>query len=206
MANPRRMEIIDLLAQGPLSVEKIAGQTDMTIANTSQHLQALKNARLVNTSRQGNHIYYHLASEKVFIAWRALRELGFAQNAEAGKLLSDFYNSRHQLEPVSMEELRKRMAAEDVIVLDVRPDEEYQRGHIHKALSIPIDQLAERMKELSSDKEIIAYCRGPLCVFADEAVALLKGSGFKAKRLKEGFPDWKAEGFPVHSNLQKTTH
>lgn len=202
IGNPRRMEIIDLLAQGPFSVEKIAEQTNMSIANASQHLQVLKGARLVEISRKGNFIYYHLASEKVFHAWRGLRELGLIQNAEAEKLIRDFYNTRHQLEPVSMEELRQKINRQDVVVLDVRPDEEYERGHIHRAISIPVEELMKRMDELSRDKEIIAYCRGPFCVYADEAVALLREQGFEAKRLKEGFPDWVAMGFPAEINKE----
>jgi rhodanese-related sulfurtransferase/biotin operon repressor len=197
IGNPHRMEIIDLLAQGPFSVEKIAEQTDMSMANASQHLQVLKGARLVEVSRKGNFIYYHLASEKVFQAWRALRDLGLIQNAEAEKLIRDFYNSRHQLEPVRMEELRQKINNQEVVILDVRPEEEYERGHIHRAISIPIEELTERMKELSDATEIVAYCRGPLCVYADEAVALLREKGYKAKRLEEGFPDWWAMGFPV---------
>lgn len=197
IGNPHRMEIIDLLAQGPFPVEKIAQQTGMSIANASQHLQILKNARLVEVMRKGNFLFYHLSSEEVFQAWRALRELGLVQNAEAEKLIRDFFNSRHQLEPVSMEELRKKLDSQDVIILDVRPEEEYQRGHIHRAISIPIEELSARMSELSDKAEIIAYCRGPLCVYADEAVAMLREKGFEAKRLKEGFPDWKAVGFPA---------
>lgn len=200
IGNPRRMEIIDLLAQGLFSVEKIARQTSMSIANASQHLQVLKGARLVEISRKGNFIYYHLASEKVFQAWRALRELGLIQNAEAEKLIRDFYHSRHQLEPVSMEELRQKINRQDVVVLDVRPGEEYARGHIHRAISIPIEELSKRMEELSRNIEVIAYCRGPLCVYADEAVALLREKGYEAKRLKEGFPDWVAMGFPAEIN------
>lgn len=200
IGNPRRMEIIDLLAQGPFSVEKIARQTSMSIANASQHLQVLKGARLVEISRKGNFIYYHLASEKVFQAWRALRELGLIQNAEAEKLIRDFFHSRHQLEPVSMDELRQKINRQDVVVLDVRPGEEYARGHIHRAISIPIEELSKRMEELSRNTEVIAYCRGPLCVYADEAVALLREKGYEAKRLKEGFPDWVAMGFPAEIN------
>lgn len=197
MANPRRMEIIDLLAQGPFSVEKIAEQTYLSVANASQHLQILKAARLVEISRKGNFIFYHLANEKVFEAWRALRELGLAQNAEAEKLVYDFYRSGNSMEPVTLEELNQKISDQKVIVLDVRPEEEYERGHIKKAISIPVEELAGRMKELPSEIEIIAYCRGPLCVYADEAVSLLIAKGFKAKRLKEGYPDWKAMGFPA---------
>lgn len=197
------MEIIDLLAQGPFSVEKIAEQSGLSLANASQHLQVLKGARLVEISRRGNFIYYHLSSEKVFQAWRALRELGLIQNAEDERLIRDYYNSRHQLEPVSMEELHKKIKSHDVIVLDVRPDEEYQRGHIHRAISIPIEQLSKRMEELNKETEIIAYCRGSLCVYADEAVALLREKGFEAKRLQEGFPDWVAVVYPAEFKQDK---
>lgn len=200
LGNPHRMEIIDLLAQGPFSVEKIAEQTSLSLANASQHLQVLKGARLVEIRRKGNFIYYHLASEQVFEAWRALRELGLAQNAEAEKLVHDFYHSENQLEPVTLEELTQKISGQDVVVLDVRPGEEYRRGHIKEAISIPVEELAGRMQELPRDSEIIAYCRGPLCVYADEAVSLLREKGFKAKRLKEGYPDWKAMGFPAEIN------
>ncbi|MFN4763192.1 ArsR/SmtB family transcription factor [Gillisia sp. Q332] len=197
LGNPRRMEIIDLLAQGPFSVEKIAEQTSLSVANASQHLQVLKGALLVEISRKGNFIYYHLAGESVFQVWRALRELGLAQNAEAEKLVHDFYHSENQLEPVTLKELRQKITGQDVVILDVRPGEEYEHGHIKEAISIPVEELAGRMDELPRDSEIIAYCRGPLCVYADEAVSLLREKGFKAKRLKEGYPDWKAMGFPA---------
>ncbi len=200
LGNPRRMEMIDLLAQGPFSVEKIAEQTSMSVANASQHLQVLKGARLVEISKKGNFIYYHLANEKVFHVWRALRELGFDLNAEAEKLVNDFYRSGQKLEPVTIEELRQKISEQDIVVLDVRPGEEYQRGHIKEAASIPIEDLADRMDELPKGAEIIAYCRGPLCVYADEAVTLLREKGFDARRLKEGFPDWKAMGFPAEMN------
>lgn len=200
LGNPRRMEIIDLLAQGPFSVERIAEQTSLSVANASQHLQTLKRARLVEITRKGNFIYYHLASEKVFEAWRALRELGLSQNAEAEKLVHDFYHSGHVAEPVTMDELRQKITEQNVIVLDVRPGEEFNRGHIKKAVSIPVEELARRMEELPRDTEIIAYCRGPLCVYAEEAVNLLREKGFEAKRLKEGYPDWKAMGFPSEIN------
>lgn len=192
LGNPRRMEIIDLLAQSPFSVEKIAEQTNLSVANASQHLQVLKGARLVEISRKGNFIYYQLASENVFHAWRALRELGFAQNAEAKKVVDDFYHLGNQMEPVTLEELHQKISKQDVVVLDVRPGEEYKSGHIKEAISIPVEELASRMEELPREAEIIAYCRGPLCVYADEAVSLLREQGFNAKRLKEGYPDWKA--------------
>ena len=197
MANARRMEITDLLAQGPFSVEQIAQQTGMSVANTSQHLQVLKTARLVEINRKGTFIFYHLSGEKVFEAWRALRELGMKQSAEVERLIQDFRSFPYVLESVTLQELQQKIASEDVIILDVRPEEEFRRGHIHQALSIPIDQLSERLDELPETTEIIAYCRGPLCVYADEAVRMLREKGFKAKRLEEGFPDWQAEGLPT---------
>lgn len=205
IGNPRRMEIIDLLAQGPFSVEKIAEQTGISIANASQHLQVLKGARLVEIDRRGNFIYYHLSNEQVFHAWRSLRELGFTQNAEVEKLIQDFCHSRHQLEPVSMEDLLKKLENQEVLVIDVRSGEEFDRGHIHRAISIPVEELTSKLEGLSKEKEIIAYCRGPLCVYADEAVSLLRENGFKANRLKEGFPDWVSMGFPTEVNVAKTT-
>lgn len=200
LGNPRRMEIIDLLAQGPFSVEKIAEQTSLSVANASQHLQVLKGARLVKISKKGNFIYYQLSNDKVFQAWRDLRELGLDLNAEAEKLVNDFYRSGEKMDPVTIEELRQKISTQDVLILDVRPGEEYQRGHIQEATSIPIEDLADRMNELPKRAEIIAYCRGPLCVYADEAVNLLREKGFDARRLKEGFPDWKAMGFPAEIN------
>ena len=203
LGNLHRMEIIDLLAQGPFPVEKIAVHTGMSIANASQHLQVLKNARLVEVLRKGNYIHYYLASEKVFQAWRTLRDLGIEHNGEVEKLIRDYRKGHHPVEPVSADELLKKIESEEVILLDVRPEEEYNRGHIHQAISIPIDELTERVKELSRKKEIIAYCRGPLCVFADEAVELLRKYGYKANRMEEGFPDWLAQGYPAAINEEK---
>ncbi|WP_257670808.1 metalloregulator ArsR/SmtB family transcription factor [Parapedobacter tibetensis] len=197
LANPHRMEIIDLLAQGSFPVETIAQYTGMSIANASQHLQVLKSARLVDTTRRGNFIHYHLANEKVFQTWRSLRELGIAHNAEVEKLMNDYRKGYHPLEPIAADELLKKIETGKVVLLDVRPEEEYARGHIHRALSMPIDQISKRIKELSKDKEIIAYCRGPLCVYADEAVELLTKTGFSANRMVEGFPDWQAKGYPI---------
>lgn len=204
LGNAHRIEIIDLLAQGPFAVERIAEETNMSVANTSQHLQILKGARLVEVKRKGNHIYYQLAGEMVFHTWRALRELGINQNSEAENIIRSFYNSHDRLEPVGPEELFARLENEDVIVIDVRSIEEYERGHIIGAISAPIDDLPKLMNELSKDTEIIAYCRGPLCVYAGEAVAMLNDQGFVARRLKEGFPDWAAMGFPVKTNYERT--
>ncbi|WP_081212274.1 ArsR/SmtB family transcription factor [Salegentibacter sediminis] len=197
LGNPRRLEIVDLLAQGPFSVEKIAEQTSLSIANASQHLQVLKGARLVEIDKKGNFIYYRLTNDEVFKTWRALRDLGFRLNAEAEKLVNNFYRSGQKPTPIPMEDLYNGNYDKDTLILDVRPGEEYHRGHIANAISIPINELSERLGELPSDVKIIAYCRGPLCVYADEAVNLLRKNGIDARRLKEGFPDWKSQGFSV---------
>lgn len=200
LANPHRLEIIELLAQGDYTVEQISIQTDISIANASQHLQVLKNALLVDVTRNGNFIHYRLANANVFKAWKALRELGVERIAAIEKLVKDFRESKFKFQSVTIEELTRKIKAGKVTVLDVRPETEYRNGHIANAISIPHHQLSRRLKELSKRTEIIAYCRGPFCVFADEAVALLTKAGYKAARLEEGFPDWASLGLPVESN------
>ena len=197
LANPKRLEIIDLLAQGPFSVEQIAQQTDMSMANASQHLQVLKAARLVNISRRGTFNFYDLSDQKVFEACRNLRELGLKQNPLADQIIKEFRKSPDLLESVTLRELQQKLISEEVIILDVRPTDEYRRGHIPQALSVPIEQLADSLEKLPKTTEIIAYCRGPLCVYADDAVQILLENGYQARRLEEGFPDWQAEGLPV---------
>lgn len=200
LANPHRLEIVELLAQGDYAVEQIAAQTALSVANASQHLQVLKTARLVDVARNGKFIHYRLANTNVFKAWRALRELGVEQIAAVDKLVKDFRQTKTKSGPVTIDELTKRIKSGKVTILDVRPDSEYKNGHIAGALSIPIDELADRLKELPKRHEIIAYCRGPFCVFADEAVSLLNMAGYKATRLDQGFPDWALMGKPVQMN------
>lgn len=197
--NPKRLEIIDLLAQGEWSVEKIANETSISVANASKHLQVLKAGSLVEVKRSGNFIIYKLSSDKVNEIWKLLRDLGTQRVAEIDKVVRDFRSGKEGLESVTIDELKEKNNLEDIIFLDVRPEHEYKSGHISKALSIPIDQLAERLKELPKSKEIIAYCRGPFCVFADDATELLIKNNYKAKRLKEGYPDWKLKGLPVEA-------
>lgn len=201
MANPHRLEIIELLAQGDFSVEQIAEQTNLPIANASQHLQVLKTAMLVDINRQGNFIYYRLANNNVFKAWKALRELGVERIATIEKLVRDFRQSKFKFESVTIDGLLQKLESGKVTILDVRPQTEFNKGHIANAVSIPIDELKERMSELPKRTEIIAYCRGPFCVYADEAVALLCKAGYKATRLEEGFPDWKIQELPVEISL-----
>lgn len=201
MANPHRLEIIELLAQGEFSVEQIAEQTNLSIANASQHLQVLKAAQLVDINRQGNFIYYRLANSNVFKAWKALRELGVERIASIEKLVKDFRKSNFNFQSVTIDELVRKIESGKVTILDVRPESEFNKGHIANAVSIPIDQLSKRLKELSKRTEIVTYCRGPFCVFADEAVAILIKAGYKATRLEEGYPDWRLQELPVEVSL-----
>ena len=200
MANPRRLEIIELLAQGDYPVEQIASQTNLSVANASQHLQVLKAAQLVDVTRNKNFIHYRLANPNVFKAWKALRELGVERIASVEKLVKDFRQSKFTLESVTIDELIQKIESGKLTILDVRPELEYKKGHIANSVSIPFDELPARLKELPKRSEIIAYCRGPFCVFADEAIAMLTKAGYKAKRLEEGFPDWAMLGHPIESN------
>lgn len=200
LANPHRLEIIELLAQGDYPVEQIAIQTSLSVANASQHLQVLKTAQLVAISRNGNFIHYRLANTNVFKAWKALRELGVDRIASIEKLVRHFRQSKFKLESVTIDGLIEKIDNGKVTILDVRPEIEYRNGHIANAVSIPFDKLSDRLRELPKRGEIIAYCRGPFCVFADEAVAMLTKAGYKATRLQEGYPDWAALGLPVEGD------
>jgi len=201
MANPHRLEIIELLAQGEFSVEQIADQTSLSIANASQHLQVLKVAQLVEINRQGNFIYYRLSNSNVFKAWKALRELGVERIAAIDKVVKEFRKSKFDFETVTIDGLIEKLDSGKVTILDVRPESEYKQGHIAHAISIPIDELSKRLKELPKRTEIIAYCRGPFCVYADEAVNILTKAGYKATRLEEGFPDWKLQDLPTEVSM-----
>lgn len=200
LANPHRLEIIELLAQGPNPVEYIAENTEISIASASHHLQILKKTRLAKDEKKGKYSYYSLANSRVYEVWKSLRELGFSQNAEIERLIRDFRKNRQSLETITSEDLQKRIGKNEVLVLDVRPKEEYEDGHIAKAISIPTDQLADRLNELPKNKEIIAYCRGPLCAMADEAVEMLKKYGFHSRRLNEGYPEWMLQELPIEQN------
>jgi rhodanese-related sulfurtransferase len=197
-ANPVRLEIIDLLAQGPFTVEQIANYSGQSVANASQHLQTLKSAKLVRIERDGNFINYSLAGQNVFNAWAGLRELGFAYNAEVEKVIKDFRSGHSSdMDAVDAETLKELLKNGKIVLLDVRPEEEYNRGHIHKAISAPIANLESYLKKIPKKKMVVAYCRGPFCVYADEAVALLKDKGYKAKRMDEGYPEWMLKGYPI---------
>jgi rhodanese-related sulfurtransferase/predicted transcriptional regulator len=197
LASGRRLELLELLAQGGRTVEELASETGMSVANTSQHLKALREAQLVEARREGLYARYRLANEHVFALWQALRDLGSARLAEVSKIVETYLTDRESLGGITCEELNRRLKDRSVVLLDVRPEEEYQAGHVAGARSIPLSELKARLKELPKRKEIVAYCRGPYCVFADDAVALLRSLGKKATRLETGFPDWKARGLPV---------
>ena len=201
MANPHRTEIIELLAQGEVSVEQIAEQTNLSIANASQHLQVLRQSQLVEVNRQGNFIFYRLSNDNVFKTWKALRDLGVERIAAVENVVKEFRKSKFDFESVTIDELIERIDSGKVTILDVRPQSEYRQGHIANAVSIPIEELSKRLKELPKRTEVIAYCRGPFCVYADEAVAMLVEAGFKAKRLTEGFPDWKVQDLPIEVSM-----
>lgn len=198
LSNPHRLEILELLAQGHYSVEEIANETDLSTANASQHLQVMKRVQLVSTQRDGNFVYYSLADENVYKAWRALRDLGIERMAEIERVVRNFRESNnHTLQTLSSSELVSKMESEEITIVDVRPKQEFEEGHISNAINIPVDNLSEKLQELPKDKEVVAYCRGPFCVFADEAVKLLNEKGYTAKRLDDGFPEWRLEGRPV---------
>lgn len=199
LSNPHRLEILDLLAQGSFSVEYIAEHANMSVANASQHLQVLKKSGLVDTIRDGKYIYYQLFDEQVVETWRALRHLGLSRNHEIHQLLEDYRKRKDQLYLISSDELLQKLQTDEVFLIDVRPEEEYNLGHIKKADSLPHNQLKERLQELPTDREIVAYCRGPLCLMADEAVSIMKKEGLNAYRLESGFADWLAEKKPVQT-------
>jgi rhodanese-related sulfurtransferase len=203
LSNPHRLELVELLAQGERTVEDLAAEANLPIANASQHLQVLRAAQLVDVRRDGLYAYYRLSDAHVFRVWQSLRDLGEQQLAEVGRLVESFLQDRSPLQSISAAELIERIEAGDVLLLDVRPEPEYRSGHIPQARSIPVNELETRLGELPRKKEIIAYCRGPYCVFADEAVALLQRHGYRARRLVEGLPDWQALNLPVETVMEK---
>jgi rhodanese-related sulfurtransferase len=199
IANPHRLEILDLLAQGERSVEELSLGTDLSIANASQHLQVLREVHLVEARKEAQRVYYRLADPEVFKLLQVIRDVAVQQLAEVDRIVNTYVSARQSLEPVTPSELRDRLRDPGLVVLDVRPAVEYRQGHIAGARSIPIDELAARLHELPHDQEIVAYCRGPYCVFADEAVELLSSQGYRVRRLQEGYPDWKIAGLPTES-------
>ena len=199
LASPKRLELLDLLAQGPRTVEVLAEAAEISLANTSQHLQVLRGARLVEADKQGLYVRYRLADDDVGALLLQLRALAESRLAEVEATRRAFLSSVHALEQVDRDELRRRVLSGEVTVLDVRPVEEFEAGHLPGARSIPVAELESRLSELPPDREIVAYCRGPYCVYAIDAVNLLRQRGFVAHRLEEGPPDWRARGLPLES-------
>ena len=201
LASPHRLELLELLAQSERTVESLAEELTLSMANTSQHLQVLRAAGLVDTRRDGVFIHYRLADDGVVNLSTSLRTIAERRLADLERLIRDEFARRSKSEPVSLAELLKRARREDVIVLDARPAHEYRAGHIPGALSVPVDKLQQRLRRLPKGKAYVAYCRGPYCVYADRAVEILQASGRRAQRLAEGFPEWKAAGFPVETGV-----
>lgn len=198
LGHAHRLELLEHLAQGERSVEELAARSSLTFANTSRHLQILRRARLVETRRSGKHIHYRLAGESEVVSlMRALGRVGERNVAEVERVLTDFLHRPDMLEPLAREELLERLKNGLVTLLDVRPSDEFACGHVAGAINIPIDELERRLSELPREREIIAYCRGPYCVFAHDAVAALRKEGYRARRLEDGYPEWKAAGFPI---------
>src|SRR5881396_3536883 len=197
LGSGRRAEIVDLLAQGERSVEEIANEISQSVANTSQHLHVLARVGLVRSRREGNRIYYRLASERVADLWAAVRDVAVRHVAEVSVLADEYLGERDGVEQVSAAELQERLARGDVVVLDVRPGAEYEAGHIAGARSAPLSALESLADNLPRRREVVAYCRGPYCVYADDAVRLLRRRGLKARRLTVGLPEWRRAGLPV---------
>jgi rhodanese-related sulfurtransferase len=195
MASPRRLELLDLLVQAPRTVEELASLAHLSVANTSQHLQRLKQARLVLDEREGLHVRYRLADPAVARLWLELRAVAERQLAEVEQALDAYRTRRHEFQRVTLEDLRTRLRSSQAILLDVRPAAEYQNGHLPGAISIPLDELERRLDELPRNRRIVVYCRGPYCVLADEALALLAEQGWQVARLEEGVAEWRQAGY-----------
>ena len=199
LSSPKRIELIDLLSQGEKTVEQLAESIATPIKNTSAHLRVLRQARLVETRRDGTYVYYRLADDEVFRLLKSLEALGHSRLADVQQVVGLYLDGRDALEPVTFKELRRLMREGDVTVVDVRPAEEYDAGHIPGALSVPVPELKRRLREIPKGKEVIAYCRGRYCVYSLEAVTLLRKHGYSARRAHEGLPDWRSAGLPVES-------
>ena len=197
LSSPKRLELVDLLAQGERSVEALAQEANLTVANTSQHLQTLRHAQLVDTERNGHFVTYRLSNYHICDFLGELRALAEGQLSEIEHITRNFLAGKEGMEPVDADTLLQRVRAGAVTVLDVRPPEEFRAGHIPGAISIPLKELERHLADLPRDQEIVAYCRGPYCVLAIRAVEILRAQGFHAARLQEGVPDWRAKGLPV---------
>lgn len=203
LASPHRLEILELLAQGERTVDSLATEMGLSLANTSQHLQTLRQAALVDSRKEGLFVHYRLVDPDVFELSRVIRSVAERRLADFERLVREHFGDRTDAEPVAMHELLKRARSKHVVILDARPASEYVAGHITGAISVPVDDLQRRLRQLPKDKEYVAYCRGPYCVYADHAVEILRSKGRHARRLLEGFPEWRAAGFPVQTGLEQ---
>ena len=197
LAHAHRLELVEQLAQGERSVETLASRTGLSIANTSQHLQQMRRVGIVAARREGKFVFYTLADEAVLAVLAALRRIAERNIAEVEQVIRSYFDDRDSLEPVSRDELLQQLDAGTVTILDVRPSDEFALGHLPAALNIPLRELESRLAELDPSQEIVAYCRGPYCVLSYEAVAWLRGRGFKVRRLEDGLPEWRAAGLPT---------
>lgn len=203
LSNGRRAELIDVLSQGERHVEELAVQIGQSVANTSFHLRSLAAAGLVTTRREGTRIFYSLTSDRVGELWSAVRDVATAHREEMEALAAAYLGDRSELEQISQRELADRLAGGQVVLVDVRPPEEYAAGHIAGARSIPIEHLADELDSLPADLELVAYCRGPFCVLADDAVRLVRSRGRRARRLEDGFPEWRRRRLPIRNQTQE---
>jgi len=204
--SPKRVEIVDLLAQGERTVDSIARATGMTVANTSQHLQILRNAGMLTARREGLHVVYRVADDSVVAGYRGLRTLAESRIGEVRQLAEAFFGQVDGADPVGVDELLARSEAGEVVVVDVRPRLEFEAGHLPGAVSIPLEELSQRISELDPDTTVVAYCRGPYCVLAAEAVAQCRAAGLQAQRLAAGPPDWQAAGVPLAVGATAESH
>jgi rhodanese-related sulfurtransferase len=200
LGNGRRAELVDVLAQGERPVEELAGEIGQSVANTSHHLQQLLHAGLVRTRRDGTHIYYSLAIPRVAELWAAVRDVASTQVSELDGLAEAYLGDRSSLDTITREQLARRVRDGDVVVLDVRPEPEYRAGHIIGAVSLPVEEITRRLRTIPKDRQVVAYCRGPFCVYADDAVRELRRHGFQAARLDDGYPEWARAGLPVDTD------
>jgi rhodanese-related sulfurtransferase/DNA-binding MarR family transcriptional regulator len=200
LSSGKRLQLLEYLAQGERSVDTLATMAGLSVANTSQHLQQLRQAGLASARKEGLYVFYRLSSDSVVRLLSALRSVAQEHLAEVEKLVDLYFDSRDSLEPVPAGELLERAREGVVTVVDVRPPEEYAAGHIRGAINVPLSELAKRLHELPRDREIVAYCRGPYCLLAFDAVAQLRKAGRRARRLEDGFPEWRSAGLPVDSD------
>jgi DNA-binding transcriptional ArsR family regulator/rhodanese-related sulfurtransferase len=202
LSSPHRLEMLELLAQGERTVDSLASEIGLSLANASQHLQALRQAALVESRKDGVFVHYRLADPDVFELSNVVRTVAERRLAELDRLVREQFGNRADAEPVPMAELLKRARSRQVVLLDTRPATEYVAGHIPGALSVPVDDLQRRLKQLTRGKEYVAYCRGPYCIYADRAVEVLRANGRRARRLVEGFPEWRSAGFPISQGIE----